>query len=466
VTRSARSLQRRLSIELGALFLIATVVALGGLLYRASTTADSLDNRELGLRADDLARAIVRDRDGAVRLDLPPPLVDAYGAGDQRALFAVRDSDGRVIAAAPPAFGTLVSRWKPAEDDPDFFRLGPFGAPPRDYHGLNIRLASAAGPVSVTVAELAGGDQLVEALLIDFINDVAWLVPPFLAVALLVVLWSIRRGLRPLREASARAQAISPDDLTARLSEADLPTEVRPLAAAVNRAFDRLEQAFALQRTFTANAAHELRTPLAIVTARLDAMAGHAAGGGAPAGAEDSQLAELRTDVQRMNRLVEQLMCVARLDSVALDVSQPVDLADTAAEVVGYLAPLAIAQARTIALNAPDAPVLVRGNRPAIADAVRNLVENALAYAPPATEVTVTVSRDGVLSVADRGDGIAADDRPHLFNRFWRGRQRRGGGAGLGLALVAEIVKSHQGTISVADNQPRGARFDLKFQKA
>jgi signal transduction histidine kinase len=466
VSRPARSLQRRLSLELGALFLIATAIALGGLLYRASTTADSLDDRELGLRADDIARAILREPGGEVRLALPPRVADAYALSDQRALFAVRDEAGRMIAASPSGFGALVARWRPAEDDPDFFRLGQFGTPPRDYHGLNIRLASAAGPVSISVAELAGGDQLVEALLIDFINDVAWLVPPFLAIALVVVIWSIRRGLRPLREASARAQAISPGDLSARLSVPDLPTEVRPLAAAVNNAFDRLAQAFDIQRQFTANAAHELRTPLAIVTARLDAMAGSAAGGEAPASAADSQLAELRTDVQRMNRLVEQLLCVARLDSVTLDVSQPVDLADTAAEIVGYLAPLAIAERRTIALNAPDAPVLVRGNRPAIADALRNLIENALAHAPRDSEITVTVTLDGGLSVADRGEGVAAADRPHLFDRFWRGRKRRGGGAGLGLAIVAEIVKSHHGTISVGDNQPCGARFDLRFQKA
>ncbi len=454
MTKPARSLQLRLSLELGALFLLATAIALGGLLYRASTTADSLDDRELGLRADDIAGALVREADGTARLALPAPLADAYALSGGRAVFAVRDAGGRVIAASPPAFGDLVARWKPAEDDPDFFRLGQFGTPPRDYHGLDIRLASAAGPVSVSVGELAGGDQLVEALLIDFLNDVAWLVPPFLAVALVVVIWSIRRGLKPLREASARAQAISPSDLSARLAVPDLPTEVRPLAAAVNHAFDRLEQAFALQRQFTANAAHELRTPLAIVTARLDAMESGEA------------LAELRTDVQRMNRLVEQLLCVARLDSVTLDVSQPVDLTDTAAEVVGYLAPLAIAERRTIALNAPPTPVLVRGNRPAIADALRNLIENALAHAPRDTEVTVAVAPDGLLTVSDHGDGIPPADRAHIFDRFWRGRQRRGGGAGLGLAIVSEIVRSHHATISVGENQPHGARFDLRFQKA
>jgi len=194
------------------------------------------------------------------------------------------------------------------------------------------------------------------------------------------------------------------------------------------------------------------------VTARLDAMAA--------AGTSNGELDELRTDVQRMNRLVEQLLCVARLDAMVLDVSQPVDLVGHGGGGRRLSGPAGDREQRQIALSAPDAPVLVRGNRPAIGDALRNLVENALAHAPRDSEVTVTVSPDGALSVADRGDGIAAADRSQVFERFWRGRQRRGGGAGLGLAIVAEIVRSHDGTIAVGDNAPRGARFELRFRKA
>jgi two-component system, OmpR family, sensor histidine kinase TctE len=249
-------------------------------------------------------------------------------------------------------------------------------------------------------------------------------VPPFVALALLLASYRVRRSLRPLRSASARASAIGPESIAIRLPETDVPIEALPLVIAVNRALDRLEQGFALQRRFTANAAHELRTPLTIITARLDTLEGN------------GQITALREEVARMNRLVEQLLCVARLDSLALDVSAKVDLRQLAEEVVGSMAHLALATGRTIALTGVEHEVAIMGNAAAIGDALRNLIENALAHTPPGTEVTVEVGEGGSLSVADTGPGIPMENRPRLFDRFWRGPGPRSGGAGLGAGCV------------------------------
>jgi two-component system, OmpR family, sensor histidine kinase TctE len=167
-----------------------------------------------------------------------------------------------------------------------------------------------------------------------------------------------------------------------------------------------------------------------------------------------------------MNRLVEQLLRVARLDAVALDVSGMVDLGSVARDVVAYLAPFALANGRSLAAQGTERPVLDRGNRHAIEDAIRNLVENAVAYAPPNTEVVVDVNPPAAVNVVDRGPGIPAGDRERIFDRFWRGRDSPGQGSGLGLAIVSEIMKAHHGSVQVGDNPNGGAVFTLIFQRA
>jgi signal transduction histidine kinase len=127
------------------------------------------------------------------------------------------------------------------------------------------------------------------------------------------------------------------------------------------------------------------------------------------------------------------------------------------------MVPWSLARKKTIALQADAEPVVVKGNRYAIGDAIRNLVENAAAHAPPSSEVTVSTSANGTVSVADHGPGIAAEQRKHIFERFWRGSGKGGSGAGLGLAIVMEIMKAHHGSISVDDNPGGGVIFTLRF---
>jgi signal transduction histidine kinase len=167
-----------------------------------------------------------------------------------------------------------------------------------------------------------------------------------------------------------------------------------------------------------------------------------------------------------MNRLVEQLLCVARLDSVALDVSSKVDLRKVAEEVVGSMAHLALARGRAVGLAGADRPVVIRGNAAAIEEALRNLVENALTHTAPETEVIVEVERDGSLGVVDSGPGISMEDRPRIFDRFWRGKSPRADGAGLGLAIVMEVVRAHGASITVSNRAPHGTRFELRFEPA
>jgi signal transduction histidine kinase len=445
------SLQLRLAVRLAALFVVGSAALAGVLLWRAYDTADTLADRELSLRAADLAGYVVPQPDGAARLELPPGLHEAYGATPDADIFAIRDRDGRLIAAQPASFGAIAERWPLATEHAAYFHLPGLPGTAEDYYGLGLSVHSAAGPLSVWVARARGSTALVHSMLEEFVFDVAWVIPLFMLLALAIAVLAIRGALRPIRQVSEVAASIGPGTAAVRLPQSDLPSEIVPLVAAVNRALDRLEQGFTVQRQFTANAAHELRTPLAIVTGALETMQ------------PSAETERLKGDVARMNRLVEQLLSVARLDAIALDVSGEVDLNKVAHETVANLAPWALAQGRTLAFNATERPVLIRGNAFAIDDAIRNLIENAVVHAPTGSEVTVSTHTDGHVEVGDRGPGVREEDRERIFQRFWRGKAAAAHGAGLGLAIVAEIMKAHGGSARVAAGAAGGAVFTLAF---
>lgn len=446
-----RSLQLRLAVRLASLFIAGTALIIGVLIYRAYDTADTLNNRELSLRASDLAQHVSLDANSVPHLTLPPNLATAYEAASGADIYAIRGADGRIISALPPHFGQVVEHWPNATDDPSYFHLEGFGDLPRSFYGLGMSFDSAAGPLSIWVAQAAGANALVHSLLQEFVLDVAWVLPLFILLTLAIGVFAIRSALKPIREVSEIAAAIGPSTTSVRLPEEHLPNEIVPLVSAVNRALERLEQGFAVQRQFTANAAHELRTPLAIITGALDTMD------------DGSELTKLKSDIERMNRLVEQLLRVARLDAIALDVSGTADLNEVARDMVSALAPWALGHKRTVAFEGLEEPAWVKGNAYAIGDAVRNLIENGVIHSLEGSEITVSVCGDGSLAVKDQGRGIPVDDRERIFDRFWRGKGTTSPGAGLGLSIVQEIMKAHRGRVTVGDRRGGGSVFTLYF---
>jgi signal transduction histidine kinase len=282
---------------------------------------------------------------------------------------------------------------------------------------------------------------------------VVWAFPLFALAVLGVVIYTVRASLRPLIAASRQAAAIVPGKAGARLEPGKAPAEILPFIHAVNEALERLDQAFQSQRRFTADAAHELRTPLAILTAGIEAL---------PPGEAVTRLGE---DAGRMSRLVNQLLRVARLDSQPLPALQAVDLGALAAEVVGHMAPWIYQQGREVALEAPDQSVPIQGDEEALSGALRNLVENAVYHAPAGSEVLVSVSVEGRISVIDHGAGVPPDQRTHLFERFWRAPGTTRQGAGLGLSIVAAVAQAHGASVAVEDTPGGGATFVMDFPK-
>jgi len=445
--RGFNSLQVRLALRLAILFIGATALIFGTLAYRAYETAGSLNDRELSLRAEDLAGSVRLDDTGKPHAELPLSLIRAYSAGS--ALYAIRAPDGRVIVATSPSFADRVRGWPAPGEDPSYFHLSGLNGG-TDYYGLNIALDSAAGPLWVSVAQAGEANTLVRSLLWEFGTDLTWIIPLFTLITLAIGVIAIRGGLKPVKAVAAMAAAIGPEATSVRLHEKNRPTEIAPLVHAINHALDRLDKGFAVQRQFTANAAHELRTPLAIITAALDSLPG------------TSELASLKRDVARMNRMVEQLLRVARLDAISLEMDA-VDLETVACEMVAAIAPWAVTQGRAVAFTGCDRAVTTVGNALAIGDAIRNVVENAVLYAPHGDEIEVRVGSDRTVSVADHGPGIPANDRERIFDRFWRGKGTGVEGAGLGLSITHDIMVRHGGSVQAYENQGGGTIVVLAF---
>lgn len=443
------SLQARLAWRLGAILLGSVGVAATGLAWMAVNAIDSLDDRALQAQAEDISRHISRDTDGRIRVALPESLANAYVQSGGAYFYVVYGPDGRPVAASSQEAPNLIAGRLPLNGEARLFTI-PGAGPFSHFNAYQAQI----GDLRIAVAQSAfHEDVLADSLISEFLEVIGWWVIPVIFLSLFVGVATIRRGLAPLNDISARAAAIGPEATGVRLPEDDLPREIRPLVAAFNRALDRLARGFDVQRRFTADVAHELRTPLAVLSARVDTLP------------NDAQTAALRRDVQRMTRIVEQLLRVARLEAETIDLND-VDLRAIAAEAVAALAPLAIRRGRDIALTGADRPVLARGNAPVLVSALMNLVENALAHTAPGTTVKVDVDPAGVIRVSDRGPGIPEAERPLVFKRFWRRPGTQIAGAGLGLAIVAETMRAHGGSVTVAQRPGGGACFALQFRDA
>ena len=240
-------------------------------------------------------------------------------------------------------------------------------------------------------------------------------------------------------------------DITERKqAELKIKTLNEGLEILIKKRTKELEKSEAKHRHFSADVAHELRTPLAVLRSHLDNL-------------ENTEtIRSLSKDVDAMSRLVSQLLATTQLDSLTVNPSDEADLHAIGTEVVKYLAPLAVKEGRSIEMTGTQDPVIVRGNNDALEMAVRNLVENALRYSARETVVTIHVSDEPAISVINHGLSISPEQQKVIFQRFKRADQRSGG-AGLGLSIVQRVVETHQATIDVTDAPGGGAVFKIGF---
>ena len=272
-------------------------------------------------------------------------------------------------------------------------------------------------------------------------------------VPALILIWLISSwSLRPLARISQQARDVGPGNTASRLSPAGLPAEIVPLVEAVNGALDRMAAAFAAERRFTENAAHELRTPLAVLGLRLQ-RARHAV-----AGDNKIDWAAIDSDLEQLNRLVSQMLDLARKENAGRAfeaVDRPeVNLSRIVREACAAMLPVVENQGRMLSVSVPDA-LCIRGDADALGDAFRNLLENAVLHGSGRISLCGRMEAAiGRISfcVSDEGEGFSPSDVEAAFERFHKGKCSQG--TGLGLAIVREVLRSHGGIVTARPGPP------------
>lgn len=260
---------------------------------------------------------------------------------------------------------------------------------------------------------------------------------------------TLRYALKPLREISDSAAAISPRSLHARLPADAAPTEIAPLVDSFNRVLGRLEQGYRIQQEFLATAAHELKTPLALIRAQIELMDA------------DDDRRSLLNDIEHMARQVQQLLHLAEASEGQNYHFASVDVQEVAKEAADYLQRLADASDVRVAMPGDIPGPHWQADRGALFTLLKNMLENAIQHAPRGTEVRVEVSASEI-AVCDRGPGVNQQQLLQIFTRFWRGAHRRDHGAGLGLAICQEIALAHGWTLSAHNANP-GLRLSVSL---
>jgi signal transduction histidine kinase len=292
------------------------------------------------------------------------------------------------------------------------------------------------------------------------------LVPLIIAFACAGGAWLSGRALKPVDEITSAARVIGIDNLSLRLRIPQTGDELQRLTEVWNTMLGRLETAVKTLSQFAADASHELRTPLAVIRTSAELALRRAR---SPESYRDS-LGEISREAERMTQLVDDLLFLARNDARATEMPmEPLDLDALLREVSGEL--LGVAGARGIRIrhvNPDDRAVFVSGNRAALRRLFLVLLDNAIKYSHPSSDVQVAIAKNEettTVTVEDFGAGISAADRPHIFRRFYQAdKARTDGGFGLGLSLADSIVRAHRATIEVTSEEGSGSKFRVLFQ--
>lgn len=450
--RRTPSLALRLALGFALAFGSTALLVVGVQAVLAERFGHLVTRMSMEGQSEDIFDAFVLDAEQrVVGVKLLPG--DAVGFDDFFAnlKFRVLDGSGQVVASNEADRRSLLPE-RPFAEQADFFGVVQFdgseffvGAWQRKVHGRPYILQLARSDRFELLAREAVTPAITETVLLlgtlsIFIFALAGAV-------------AVRSVLRPIRAAEEAARSVGGRNLAARLPEDPMPAEIRPLVQAFNGVLQRLERSFQEQERFIANAAHELKTPLALARARVETGLD-----------SEEDRARLLQDLDTMGRQVQQLLQLAQVADPQAMRPSALRPTEVAREVLDHLAFKAHRADVTLHLQEPADDVVVDADAGALFVLLKNLVENALDFSPPGSHVKVLLSATG-MCVEDQGPGVPPELRRRVFERFWRAPAQARTGSGLGLALVSEIASAHGWTVSCGEAPGGGALFTVRWRK-
>jgi signal transduction histidine kinase len=410
-------------------------------------TADELaSSRMIGL----ILASLKRDDDGVLRIE---PILElrAEERLAPQLKFAVFDA-ARGVAAPGSSLELIAALTGAIKVNPTHTHFVLPGDSTASPQGLVEPVRTPFGRLHVAVyATRFVSRDLLYAIYDDFRRLAGFFVVTALISAGAAV-FAVRRGLKPLRAVAEQAAHLDMNERNRRLPAGEVPIEVTPLVDGMNIALERLAASAARIRRYTANAAHELRTPISILRARLDNLE------------EFPIKGDLLRDASRLQAIVEQMLAAARLSEQQDALDQEIDLVTSVREVVSLHLPLAIECDRMIEFEAHAPHIVTRGNLRAIEAIVANLIDNALRAEPTGGTIVIRVGPGPLVSVIDHGEGVAETEREMIFEPFWR-KSETTPGTGLGLAIAKELMEKLRGSIAVEKTPGGGATFKLIFSE-
>ncbi len=456
-----KSLRRRLAFWLILPLGVISALMLLEVRSSAQKAANLAYDRVLLGSALAIAERVVIESN-EVLVDVPYVALEMLtSAAQDRVFYQVSGPENKFITGYSD-LPEIPQRLRSKSDQPLFFDDTYKGMPirvgvvshyvtsPRLSARVTIKVAETVESRTALINEIFASAALRQAVLIGGAGLILWI--------------GLGWGLRPLASLEQALNRRSPRDLRPILHE--VPYEVSNLVGAINQLMARLGASIDAMQRFTANAAHQLRTPLAAIQAQAEVALGET-----DPEQISKTLSHLRDSTSQTSRMVNQLLSLARVaPDAGQTIADPFDLSDVCTQTTKAMVPLAIERDIDLGLEAPAPPVTIQGDKTLFEELLRNLIHNAISYCPAHSQVTVRVSNEnaqGVLEVVDNGPGIPAADREHVFERFYRiTGSANTNGCGLGLPIVREIARRHGGdAVILAGANNVGTRVRVVFSQ-